>query len=128
MAACGKKLRTAADNRLLFWCPGCGHAHQIAHGNGSGPRWEWNGSGDAPVFTPSVLVTGTDFTDEGLAMLERGERPPGGKYPSRDVRCHSFVGCNGAQPGQITFLPDCTHALAGQTVDLPDWPEPGWVD
>jgi hypothetical protein len=23
--------------------------------------------------------------------------------------------------GRIQFLGDCTHALAGQTVDLPDW-------
>lgn len=23
--------------------------------------------------------------------------------------------------GRIQFLNDCTHALAGQTVDLPDW-------
>ena len=30
--------------------------------------------------------------------------------------CHSFV-----VNGQIQFLPDCTHALAGQTVPIPDW-------
>ena len=30
-------------------------------------------------------------------------------------RCHSFV-----TDGRIQFLSDCTHALAGQTVDLPD--------
>ena len=34
--------------------------------------------------------------------------------------CHSFVGCNGALPGQIIFLSDCTHDLAGQVVDLAD--------
>lgn len=31
------------------------------------------------------------------------------------VVCHSFV-----TAGRIEFLPDCTHALAGQTVDLPE--------
>lgn len=30
--------------------------------------------------------------------------------------CHSFV-----TDGRIQFLGDCTHSLAGQTVDLPDW-------
>lgn len=29
--------------------------------------------------------------------------------------CHSFI-----RDGRIEFLSDCTHALAGQTVDLPD--------
>ena len=32
--------------------------------------------------------------------------------------CHSFV-----TDGRIQFLADCTHALAGQTVDLPEWPK-----
>ena len=123
MAACGKKLRLAEGGRLLFWCPGCDQSHQIAYGEGSGPRWAWNGSGDAPTFSPSVLVTGTDFTEEGWAMLDRGESPPGGKYPTRAMTCHSFV-----RDGRIQFLLDCSHALAGQTVDLPDWPYPDWVD
>ena len=33
------------------------------------------------------------------------------------MACHTFV-----TDGRIQFLGDCTHALAGQTVDLPDWP------
>jgi len=32
--------------------------------------------------------------------------------------CHSFI-----RDGKIQFLGDCTHALAGQTVDLPELPE-----
>ena len=120
MAEVGKKLWSGVGNRLFFWCPGCDEAHVLTHGPDG---WGWNGNGDAPAFTPSVLVTGTRMTAEGRAMLDRGENPPGGKYPSRPLRCHSFIGCNGAQPGQITFLADCTHALGGKTVDLPDWPD-----
>ncbi len=30
--------------------------------------------------------------------------------------CHSFV-----TDGRIQFLSDCTHPLAGQTVDIPEW-------
>ncbi len=35
-------------------------------------------------------------------------------------QCHSFI-----EKGKIRFLPDCTHSLAGQTVDLPEneWPD-----
>jgi len=64
------------------------------------PKWSFNGDFDKPVFGPSVLSSA--------------------EFPDGRRVCHSFVGCNGAQPGQITFLGDCTHALAGQTVDLPD--------
>ncbi len=36
-------------------------------------------------------------------------------------RCHSFI-----HSGKIQFLPDCDHALAGQTVDLPEIPDDEW--
>jgi hypothetical protein len=31
--------------------------------------------------------------------------------------CHSFV-----TDGRIQYLSDCTHAMAGQTKELADWP------
>lgn len=76
-----------------FECPGCGASH---HARG----WHWNGSKEAPTFTPSILVeyNGPDAGVDGA--------PP--------AVCHSFV-----TNGRIQFLSDCTHALAGQTVDLP---------
>lgn len=46
---------------------------------------------------------------------------PGEDWP-KCQRCHTFVGCNGAQPGEITFLGDCTHALAGKTLPMADLP------
>lgn len=78
----------------VFHCPGCRYTHpfEIEAPNGTG--WNWNGSMDAPTFTPSLLVHG------------------GG----RDPRCHSFV-----TDGNIQFLSDCEHELAGKTVPLPDW-------
>lgn len=39
-------------------------------------------------------------------------------YESGDFVCHSFV-----RNGRVEFLGDCTHELAGQTVDLPDLPD-----
>lgn len=85
----------------MFWCPGCKSSHAInSHPNG--PKWEWNGDIARPTFKPSILVT-----------LRWSEVEPGEK----DEICHSFV-----TAGQIQFLGDCTHELAGQTVPLPKWP------
>lgn len=102
MAALSKRLRSLEGGRVMFWCPGCDGAHQVTVGAGPGPRWGYNGDPDAPTFTPSVLVTynGPDAGVDGA--------PP--------AVCHSFV-----TNGRIQFLGDCTHALAGQTVDLPDF-------
>lgn len=108
-------LRSTDDNGLVFWCPGCNHSHRIQHGAGNGPRWGWNGSITAPTFTPSVLTQGVaPITDEQHAVyMATGELPEAVPF-----RCHSFV-----TDGRIRFLDDCTHALAGQTVDLPEWSE-----
>lgn len=97
-------LRDTSDNGLMFWCPGCNHAHRIQYGAGAGPRWGWNGNPERPTFTPSVLVT-----YEGANAGVDGAPP---------AVCHSFV-----TEGRIQFLSDCTHRLAGQTVDLPAWPQ-----
>ena len=93
-------LRGIEGGGLLFWCPGCDHAHQVRVGDGPGPRWLWNGSAERPTFQPSVLVR-YDGADAGVD----------GAPPSV---CHSLV-----VDGAIQCLGDCTHALAGQTVPLP---------
>lgn len=98
--------------RLLFHCPGCGYAHGPAIGPGPGPRWSFNGDYVKPVFTPSLLVTHKQWTPRGAPENE-------GRWV--DHVCHSFIGNSGAQPGQIIFLSDCTHALAGQVADIPQW-------
>lgn len=85
-----------AAGKLFFECPGCGMLHGVNVEVDGPPRWGWNGSVDKPTFTPSVLVTYRWGPEQ------------------RDVVCHSFV-----TDGRIQFLADCTHALAGQTVDLP---------
>jgi hypothetical protein len=93
MALIGKKLRGLEGGKVAFHCPGCDTLHPVVV---DGPHaWTYNGDPDAPTFSPSVLVR---F---------------GGEPDS--ARCHSFV-----ESGRIRFLSDCTHDLAGQTVDLPD--------
>ncbi len=90
------KLRTTIDGRQIFKCP-CGDYHSLRIRPAPSPSWEWNGDTDKPTFSPSILST-TDWPE------------------GREV-CHSFV-----RDGMIQFLGDCTHALAGKTVEIPEWP------
>lgn len=112
MSALGTKLRSAEGGSILFRCPGCNTAHRVTVGEGPGPRWGFNGNAEAPTFTPSVLVRGTvPITDDEHARIMAGEA-----FEPTPLVCHSFV-----TDGRIQFLSDCTHALAGQTIDLPEW-------
>ena len=108
-------LRTAEGGRLHFHCPGCNEMHGVQVGDGPGPRWGFNGDYDRPTFTPSVLVKSGHYCSgqEGADCWCSYEERTGRKSPSKCFVCHSFV-----TDGQIQFLSDCTHALAGQTVPL----------
>ncbi len=98
------KLDHPEMDAYIFQCPGCDESHMIPVGhtieyrrrlkelNHSTVEWGWNGSLEAPTFTPSLLV----------------------RSPTLGV-CHSFI-----RDGKIQFLDDCTHRLKGQTVDLAD--------
>lgn len=59
-------------------------------------RWAFNNDMDKPTISPSLLV----------------------RYPIDGVDriCHSFI-----KDGAIQFLSDCTHKMAGTTVDIPDF-------
>ena len=48
--------------------------------------------------------------------------PP--EQQQRGVHSHSEHEIIFVTDGKIQFLGDCTHALAGQTVDLPDMEKP----
>lgn len=83
------------------WCPACKAMHDIAVEQpfANGASWSFNGDGDRPTFSPSVNCSWGPFPD------------------GRIERCHYFV-----KAGKIQYCGDCTHSLAGQTVDLPDVP------
>lgn len=95
-------VENAGGALVMFDCPACGYGHAVtvrqydppAH---QGPVWGWNGSLEAPTFTPSVNV------------WPKGRAESHG-YP----RCHFFV-----TDGRIAYCGDSEHAMAGQTVDLP---------
>lgn len=132
MGALSKYLRNVAGGGLTFWCEGCKCAHAVWVGDGPGPRWSWNGDAERPVFGPSVLVTWSEPANlhnheamqRDLADVKRrrdaGEQ--GAKVPLANKVCHTFIGCNGAKPGEIIFLGDCTHELAGQVRPLAEMP------
>lgn len=101
------KCEQGSDGTILFWCPGCDEAHGI-----DPKRWKFDGNFAAPTISPSILVRGQiPPTDEECAKIMEGW-----KFEKVWRICHSFV-----TAGRIQFLGDSTHALAGQTVDLPDW-------
>lgn len=111
---------------VAFWCPGCKTTHAVGVEDGCrGQRWGYNGNPERPTFTPSVLIYTSRPTEAGKQMVRAWQAagsvgaPP--KIPMEQFTlCHSFV-----TDGRIQFLGDCAHALAGQTVDLPDWTEEG---
>lgn len=81
------------DVRLVFHCPGCHFIHSIRV-SGESPVWQFNGDVDHPTVHPSIRVQWYHGDD--------------------DRCCHSFL-----EDGRLRFLDDCTHDLAGQTVDVP---------
>lgn len=118
MGQLSKYLRQG-DGFLTFYCQGCKGPHTIAVRKEPHPCWSWNGDAEKPVFSPSILVTGVQpLTDAQHATWVAG----GGLPDPVPMRCHTFVGCNGAQPGEIIFLSDCTHELAGKVMPLAELP------
>ena len=96
---------------LSFMCPGCGHPHTVKIKGDS--AWGFNGNLDKPTFTPSLLVT--CMLPEGHS--NKNPAPVGWQGKLVEHRCHSYV-----TDGKIQFLGDCTHKLAGKTINLPNWP------
>lgn len=79
---------------------------------GEARGWDFNGDFDRPTFSPSVKVEGlqTQRDEKGRWNGEYVRGADGNPLPRV---CHSFV-----RDGQIQFLGDCSHTLAGQTVPL----------
>lgn len=104
---------------VSFLCPGCGRHHTLPVGDGFGTRWSFNGSLDKPTLTPSILATNghyvSGYDGRGCWCDYNREHPDDVTFVCGI--CHSFV-----TDGQIQFLTDCTHKLAGQTVSLPELP------
>ncbi len=99
-------LRTLDGGRVAFMCPGCEETHQLRVEGESRPRWGFNGDYERPTFTPSALVAWSEPSDVESEFDDTSK--------DRKMICHCFV-----TDGQISFLGDCTHKLAGQVVPIP---------
>lgn len=122
---------TFLQRSLTYWCEGCNNPHTVpvVRPDGKGHVWGWNEDRVKPVLNPSQLHTMGHYVQGqpqppecGLcnSAAERGRESFCG-------RCHTFIGTSGAQPGEITFLTDCTHSLRGARPLLRrrDWPGHG---
>lgn len=84
---------------FMWWCPGCEALEGVEVGNVRKEHvWSFNNDLKRPSLHPSVLV-------RGVGAEERH-------------RCHCWI-----KDGQIEFLADCTHELAGKTVPMTLPPE-----
>lgn len=86
---------------LQFICPGCATLggtglHMLpVNTMDHSPSWDWNGDQEKPSLSPSILTS----MGEGRV-------------------CHSFL-----KDGVFVYLSDCSHDLAGMTVEMPDLPD-----
>jgi len=117
-----------APDQIAFFCRGCNMPHSVKIGTGPGPRWGYNGNPHAPTFTPSVLARTTTAPEGREVMTDEESREHAAIYAAGGFEavmrsrfglvCHSFI-----TDGRIQYLGDCTHSLAGQTIELPNWAE-----
>ena len=108
MTQVSAKLRRAS-NGFIHHCPGCDDSHLLPVG------WQFNGNVDCPTFSPSFLHQGVQtkrLPDGGFEFL----RDAAGN-PIPDC-CHYIL-----TDGILNFCSDSVHALAGQSVPLPDLPD-----
>ena len=104
---------TKVEGGYVVYCPGCKQNHLYDS------RWSFNGDYDKPTFKPSYLRRSGHYIPEHKSndcWCNYTERFPNEDEPPESFKCmicHSFL-----TDGKIQFLSDCTHKLAGQTVDV----------
>lgn len=110
MSQVGKFLRKSTDG-YAHWCPACQEMHRLPNG------WQFNGRLDSPSFQPSFRHTGLrrNIVDgkwigegrEAWLYDAKGEPLP--------YCCHYML-----TDGILHFCGDCTHAMKGQSIPLPE--------
>lgn len=78
----------------VYYCPGCecDHAVYTKETDWNKVIWEFDGNLESPTVSPSIHI-----------------------QMAKNHCCHLFI-----RNGKIEFLSDCTHKLAGKTVDMED--------
>lgn len=103
-----------------FWCPGCEEYHGVwtkQKNPKTNAQWSFNGNEEKPTFSPSLLIRSGhyDKNNKGDCWCDYNKKNPKEKAPFKCTVCHSFI-----IDGMIRYLNDCTHKLAGKTVQLTD--------
>jgi hypothetical protein len=113
-----KLLRTInVPGEFTFYCPGCEGYHGVWTKDrvDVGPKWDFDGNMEQPTFSPSLLIQYDMWTPPVTSEnIEEWKVNPWEQKPVKHI-CHTFI-----KAGKIQFLSDCTHHLAGQTVDMVD--------
>ena len=121
-----KQVLNADTNEIIGYkiiCVGCDQEH-IVYTKAFNEQhvWGFNGNIENPTFTPSLLIRSGHFIPDfksnercwctyNKECIDKGEEPSSFECKI----CHSFI-----TDGKIQYLSDCTHSLAGQTIDLPN--------
>ena len=109
----GKILQIDNSKLKVFKCPACKQCHTIDD------KWTYSGTDEKPTVRASVKAM-------YVKVPENPEKDKNGKYilgsdgrilGAKDMICHLFI-----TDGAIQYLGDCTHEMAGQTVDMEDLP------
>lgn len=116
MGQAGKFLRRIgaedgySSGGYAHYCPACQEMHAFAVDKPfrNGAQWTFDGNLDAPTFSPSMNIRTGPRPTVPVGRLDAGKI---------DV-CHYFL-----KAGRLQYLGDCTHAMSGQTVPLPELPE-----
>ncbi len=90
----GEVISQCTGGMLIFWCPGCFEYHGlwvVEPNPTTGAKWAWNKDFVKPTATPSVHIKGG-----------QGHK-----------RCHFYI-----RDGNLEYLADCEHHLAGKTVPM----------
>jgi hypothetical protein len=109
------KFRVGKDGTLYFWCKGCNCYHGVPIDKTKPLYWDFNGDYDKPTLNPSILVKSGHYLDnhQGSCWCTYNAEHPDDEASFKCLLCHSFI-----RDGKIQYLSDCSHELAGQTVEL----------
>ena len=91
------KYHDDTKSNLEWKCPGCHQYHSVRIDGKGEHNWTFNNDLESPTLSPSILSKLID-KDGNVRSC-----------------CHFFM-----VDGVISYLSDCTHNLAGQSVPLPD--------
>lgn len=122
------KVKSIGNNEFgqkAIWCEGCKEMHVLNTIKvGDAPCWGFNNDYEKPTFTPSLLVRSGHYVPGESERIAAGKGSCWCEYQKAHPEitdapkcgvCHTFI-----TDGNIQYLPDCTHELAGQTVPLKD--------